>query len=84
VKGEIKMEANDVFSNLYPYNGDEEPNTQAALNDSAFPPQTPVGMAYVPMQKIGVIFQPDAAFKAGTVFPDLEKPFMPRGVMSNE
>lgn len=43
---------------------------------SAFPPETPVGMCYVPMQKLTTVYEPDNAWKRGTIFPDLDKPFL--------
>ena len=41
----------------------------------------PVGMAYVPMQKFGTTYEPQKALMAGTIFPELDKPFTgkPRG-----
>ncbi len=35
----------------------------------------PIAMAYVPWQKLEQVFEPAAALHAGTLFPDLEKPF---------
>lgn len=43
---------------------------------SAFPPETPVGMAYVPFQKFHSVFEPEVGFVEGTIFPDLRKPFL--------
>lgn len=43
---------------------------------SAFPPFTPVGMCYVPMQTIKTIYEPEIAHRQGTMFPDLDKPFL--------
>jgi|NGEPerStandDraft_9_1074522.scaffolds.fasta_scaffold02114_3 hypothetical protein len=43
---------------------------------SPFPEYTPVGMTYTPMQKIKTIYEPETAFMQGTVFPDLDKPFL--------
>jgi len=42
----------------------------------AFPPETPVGMAYVPVQTLSAIYEPAYALKQGTIFPDLDKPFL--------
>ncbi len=36
----------------------------------------PVGMAYVPMQTWGPIYEPGKALCQGTLFPDLDKPFL--------
>lgn len=43
---------------------------------SAFPPETPVGMAYVPVQQFSSVFEPDVALEHGTVFPELVKPWL--------
>ncbi len=40
-----------------------------------FPPETPVGMAYVPFQSWGEINSPEKAFSSGTLFPELCFPF---------
>ncbi len=34
-----------------------------------------IGMAYVPWQKMEELYEPARALKAGTLFPELEKPF---------
>ncbi|MDR1674835.1 MAG: spore coat associated protein CotJA [Oscillospiraceae bacterium] len=36
----------------------------------------PIGMAYVPMQKWQKIYDGDVAFKRGTVFGELDMPFL--------
>lgn len=36
----------------------------------------PIGMAYVPMQRWGKIYDLDAGFSRGTIFPDLDLPFL--------
>ena len=39
----------------------------------------PIAMAYVPWQQLTKIFDDlDAAYKTGTIFPELEKPFTGR------
>ena len=39
----------------------------------------PVGMAYVPWQKLCTIYENlEEAYKIGTIFPDLDKPFTGR------
>ena len=43
---------------------------------SAFPAETPVGMAYVPYQKWKNVYEPSVALVRGTVFEDLDKPFL--------
>ncbi len=41
--------------------------------------ELPLAMAYVPMQKYGAVYEDDRALCAGTLFPDLNKPFCGRG-----
>jgi hypothetical protein len=36
----------------------------------------PLAMAYVPMQQFQSIYELDEALQNGTVFPELNKPFM--------
>lgn len=38
----------------------------------------PLGIAYVPVQKYENLYDIDAAFKAGTLFKELDKPFTGR------
>ena len=40
----------------------------------------PLAMAYVPVQKWGKTYEPDVALARGTLFPDLDKPFLATGV----
>lgn len=41
-----------------------------------FPEYTPPGMGYVPMQQWGQVYSPEQAFRQGTIFPELDYPFM--------
>ena len=43
-----------------------------------FPKDPVVGMAYVPFQQFGTVYQPEMGFDNGTAFPDLNKPFYGR------
>ncbi|MCM1507020.1 MAG: spore coat associated protein CotJA [Ruminococcus flavefaciens] len=52
-------------------------------NMSRFPQNAPLAMAYVPFQEWGDVYTDDEAFPIGTLFPDLNFPFM-RGADSNE
>lgn len=38
----------------------------------------PVAMAYVPWQYWDVTYEPDKALQIGTIFPELDKPFLGR------
>lgn len=60
------MIPDDVFSQMYPMQPDR----------SAFPEQTPIAMAYVPYQKLTAVYDENAAFEVGTIFPDLDKPWL--------
>lgn len=35
----------------------------------------PIGMAYVPWQHWGSLYEPEKALKVGTIFPELNKPY---------
>ena len=37
--------------------------------------QFPIAMAYVPWQRFGQTYDPAKALCAGTIFPELDKPF---------
>jgi len=41
-----------------------------------FPSSYPLAMAYVPWQKFQNTYEPDKALAAGTIFPELNKPFL--------
>ena len=53
-------------------------------------PETPLpadpvpAMAYVPFQQFGRTFPPERALDAGTLFPELDKPFYGRRVTPHE
>ena len=47
---------------------------------SAFPSETPVGMAYVPFQAWETPFPENDALEMGTIFPSLYLPFEGRSV----
>lgn len=38
-----------------------------------------IAMAYVPWQHFQSIYEPDKALQVGTVFPELNKPFLGKG-----
>jgi hypothetical protein len=60
------MPNEDVFSKLYP----------SQQQDSMFPPEISLAMAYIPLQQITTLYDADNAFQIGTLFPDLDKPFL--------
>lgn len=48
-------------------------------------PDDPVpAMAYVPFQQLDRTFAPERALEAGTLFPELDKPFCGKQVMHRE
>ena len=46
--------------------------------------QMTVTMAYVPWQQFGRTFELDKALQVGTIFADLDRPFLGRGGACNE
>lgn len=42
---------------------------------SAFSPNAALAMAYVPVQYFNKMYDTEQGFKAGTIFPELDKPF---------
>ena len=66
MKGVVTLISDDVFSNMYPMQPDK----------SAFPAQLSYAIAYVPFQKLTTVYEDEAALMAGTLFPDLDKPFL--------
>ena len=48
----------------------------ARIQFSPFPAYTPIAMSYVPVQKFTDLYEPEKAFEAGTLFMELDKPFL--------
>lgn len=44
----------------------------------------PVAMAYVPWQRLDEMYTPETALQRGTLYPELDKPFMGCTVMSGQ
>lgn len=42
-------------------------------------PEYVVGMAYVPWQYFDKVYETDKALEVGTIFPELDKPFLAEG-----
>ena len=72
------MRMNPVNSSLNEENMITSENNEIS-NISVFPEQTPPGMAYVPFQQWGKIYDSHEGFHKGTLFPDLDFPFMRGG-----
>jgi len=58
-------------------------NSNNNSNNGNLPQNAPLAMAYVPFQEWSDVYSDDEAFPIGTLFPDLDFPFM-RGAGSNE
>lgn len=43
---------------------------------TTFPAHMPLAMAYVPFQKIQSVYEPMNALMRGTIFPELDKPWL--------
>ncbi|MBQ8624248.1 MAG: spore coat associated protein CotJA [Oscillospiraceae bacterium] len=43
---------------------------------TAFPAETPLGMAYVPFQRWQYVYDPQVGIERGTIFEALDKPFI--------
>ena len=64
-------------------NAASDRNGPQVQDASAFPAETPIGMAYVPMQKFRTVFDTDVALTQGTIFPELDKPWLGGRAFSN-
>ena len=51
-------------------------------NPTPFPARTPVAMAYIPFQQLGQLYSPEQGLNYGTLFPDLNKPFLGGGAFT--
>ena len=65
-------------------NNEQEVNAviRSICQDDKFDDRTlsglPLAMAYVPMQKWQKLYEPDVAFERGTIFSELDLPFLGR------
>ena len=66
LKGVVTLISNDVFSTMYPMKPDR----------SAFPAELSLAIAYVPLQQLSAVYDDEVALQVGTLFPDLDKPFL--------
>lgn len=55
-------------------------NEQNLFSALELPGCLPLAMAYVPMQHFGATYAPEAALAKGTLFPELDKPFLGRTI----
>lgn len=47
-----------------------------APNRSPLPAAPVVAMAYIPFQQFNTVYEPEQGFNRGTIFPELDKPFL--------
>lgn len=75
---DFSMFENMRFSNDYqrPVNNSMASHTVPG-SMSRFPEETPLAMAYVPMQQWSEVYNEADAFDTGTLFPELNLPFEP-------
>ena len=72
----------DIPDNMYmnPDIAIDEKSVENTDNSmTSFPEQTPLAMAYVPFQQWGKLYDSHEGFHKGTLFPDLDFPFMRGG-----
>lgn len=76
---DFSMFENMRFSNSYqrPVNNNSMVMHTGSGHISRFPEETPLAMAYVPMQQWSEVYNEEEAFSAGTLFPELNLPFEP-------
>lgn len=53
---------------------------ECKIAEGRFPKSTPIGMMYVPFQKWEEPYEPEVAISRGTMFPDLDLPFLGKEV----
>lgn len=46
------------------------------MSPTPLPAMPVVAMAYVPFQQFGPIYMPERGMESGTIFPELDKPFL--------
>lgn len=63
----VNMSGNTTCSNA---------TNSSTMGGSAAYNNMPVGMCYVPWQMWGSVYEPCKALERGTMFPDLDKPFL--------
>lgn len=63
---------------IYDYDTNWSDNSCNSYEDTSFPSYQSVGMTYVPMQKWSRPMPLKEGFYKGTIFEDLDKPFLGR------
>ena len=62
----------------------EKPSGKCPETKGRFPEDTPVGMAYVPVQFWEKTYDDATALARGTLFPSLDKPFIGEEAVKHE
>ena len=61
---------------MRPYHMSGNSNCSCPENISTGSADYVLAMAYVPWQQFSTVYEPDRALSAGTIFPELDKPFL--------
>ncbi len=76
----------EVFFRLFDKKSDDNGDRgvkECPLAVGAFPPETPLAMAYVPFQVWETPYEEDVALQRGTIFRSLDKPFIGEEAVKN-
>lgn len=71
---EINMNINDIVMNSLP--SESTPTTECQQPQTPLPKEMPIGMLYVPFQEWRKVYDPMVGFERGTIFEELDKPFI--------
>lgn len=73
------MNINDIVFNSRPAemrSASDSPSLCCVQAEGEFPKEAPVGMLYVPYQQWRKVYEPMVGLERGTVFEELDKPFI--------
>ena len=68
------MNITDIFSDKVSYS--DKPSLCCQQPATALPADMPVAMAYVPYQSWTKVYEPSVGLYRGTIFEELDKPFI--------
>ena len=63
--------------------GEDTGAKECVVTKGAFPKETPLAMAYVPVQSWERVYDLPTALARGTIFPSLDKPFIGEEAVKN-
>ncbi len=63
--------------------GKKETVSDCAEPTTVLPKEMPIGMCYVPMQQWGELYSAEVGLSRGTIFPELDKPFIGEEAVKN-